>query len=232
MNPRARYWLDSRYTYFSTPYNPEFVDALKADVPYTHRLWDRTQRVWRIQSPYEYEVFELCRIYYDGAVEAAPSLAEENHETQLNDPVRPPATDDTATVAALRREIENARRLLAESISLTERYQQSYSELQTLYDQQDREIRRLGQRITSANQTIREANATIARLRATGAASRAPSSLAEAVSSVVSLAPVEAREMAYKALVKFLHPDVTPIRDKSLATSLMQTLNATWDRFK
>ncbi len=48
-----------------TPYEPEFVTALKQAIDYTDRTWDREHKVWLVNASAAAEAIEVTRRYFD-----------------------------------------------------------------------------------------------------------------------------------------------------------------------
>ena len=48
-----------------TPYNANFVDALKADISPSHRKWDPTNKCWLVYDAYLEEVLVILKDHYD-----------------------------------------------------------------------------------------------------------------------------------------------------------------------
>ena len=48
-----------------TPYNANFVDALKADISPSHRKWDPANKSWLVNDAYLEELLVILRDHYD-----------------------------------------------------------------------------------------------------------------------------------------------------------------------
>lgn len=48
----------------NTPYNQRFVDELKEAVPYTHRKWDRANKIWDVAEEYAEVAQALISKYF------------------------------------------------------------------------------------------------------------------------------------------------------------------------
>lgn len=50
-------WQNGKYgMYLESPYNPDFIDALKSTVPQDERKWDSVRKQWWISDAYLDEV--------------------------------------------------------------------------------------------------------------------------------------------------------------------------------
>lgn len=48
-----------------TPYNASFVDALKAEIPATHRKWDSSSKTWNVSGQFEEKAREITRRFFE-----------------------------------------------------------------------------------------------------------------------------------------------------------------------
>lgn len=50
-----------------TPYNSDFVDAIKLQVPPSHREWSPGTKTWFVRSPYDTTATRILSFYFPGA---------------------------------------------------------------------------------------------------------------------------------------------------------------------
>lgn len=65
-----------------TPYNADFVNDLKDEIPKDYRRWDKEERVWVISYVYEKEILDLCSSYFDKVIQHG----EKRYSTILSPP--------------------------------------------------------------------------------------------------------------------------------------------------
>lgn len=59
-------WQSGKYgMYLESPYNPQFIEALKATVPPDERKWDSKRKQWWISDAYLDEVDGLLFEYFE-----------------------------------------------------------------------------------------------------------------------------------------------------------------------
>lgn len=58
------FYLDTSI-WAKTPYNKDFVSALKDKIPKDYRRWDPDEKVWVISYSYENRLIALCSTYFD-----------------------------------------------------------------------------------------------------------------------------------------------------------------------
>jgi len=63
-NDKATLWVKDGYIFVKTPYNPEFVQELKADIPASQRVWMGVDKVWRVAAAYHEDVYSVVRKHY------------------------------------------------------------------------------------------------------------------------------------------------------------------------
>lgn len=51
-----------------TPYDQEFIDAFKNEMPRESRRWDKDLKVWKIQAAYDRELVEFLETWFDEVV--------------------------------------------------------------------------------------------------------------------------------------------------------------------
>lgn len=73
---KATLWVKDGYIYCKTPYNPAFVQELKADIPSSQRTWLGVDKVWRIAAAYHEDLLSVIRSHY-----GEPTVLEQ--ETQV-----------------------------------------------------------------------------------------------------------------------------------------------------
>jgi hypothetical protein len=59
------YYVRGNPTRFLTPYDPDFVEALKASVPWSARKWNPESKGWLVFDPYVDEAIELASDHFD-----------------------------------------------------------------------------------------------------------------------------------------------------------------------
>lgn len=58
-------WQSAKYgMYLESPYNADFIEALKKEIPPDERKWDSKRNQWWISDAYLDEVDDLLRIYF------------------------------------------------------------------------------------------------------------------------------------------------------------------------
>jgi hypothetical protein len=75
-NDRATLWVKDGYIFVKTPYDPEFVQELKADIPSSCRTWMGVDKVWRIAAAYHEDLLSVVKKHY-----GEPTVLEQ--ETQV-----------------------------------------------------------------------------------------------------------------------------------------------------
>jgi len=75
-NDKATLWVKDGYIFVKTPYNPEFVQELKADIPSSMRTWMGVDKVWRIAAAYHEDLLSVVKKHY-----GEPTILEQ--ETQV-----------------------------------------------------------------------------------------------------------------------------------------------------
>lgn len=80
---------------FRTPYNVEFVDALKITVPAANRRWRTEERVWCVTRKYWPSTERLLRKYYgeDVKIETGPTAEAAQIEVMIDQVSEPSARD-------------------------------------------------------------------------------------------------------------------------------------------
>jgi len=73
---KATLWVKDGYIYIKTPFNPAFVQELKADIPASQRAWLGNDKVWRVAAAYHEDVLSVVRSHY-----GEPTILEQ--ETQV-----------------------------------------------------------------------------------------------------------------------------------------------------
>lgn len=63
--------VDGLYLYTSTPYDPDFVEALKLDIPSSGRRWLADDKLWRVEKLFEFRLLSLLKEFFD-TVERVP----------------------------------------------------------------------------------------------------------------------------------------------------------------
>ena len=59
-------WQSGEYgMHLESPYNPDFIEALKRDVPADERKWDSVRKQWWISDAYLDEVDALLFDYFE-----------------------------------------------------------------------------------------------------------------------------------------------------------------------
>ena len=58
--------------HLDTPYNKEFVEALKEVIRYTYRNWDSTKKCWVVSAKHEKAVADLLKLYYNFELGSTP----------------------------------------------------------------------------------------------------------------------------------------------------------------
>jgi len=48
-----------------SPYNTDFVDALKISIPYRHRQWVPAEKVWAVSPEYSEDIINLAASFYE-----------------------------------------------------------------------------------------------------------------------------------------------------------------------
>ena len=59
-----------------TPYVPAFVDALKAEIPWTARKWDPGGKIWEVDPLYKHLAIQICQRYFDVQVDDQTTPAQ------------------------------------------------------------------------------------------------------------------------------------------------------------
>jgi len=66
----------------TTPYRADFVEALKLQIPYTHRAWNGQKKAWYISDQYADILQELIKSYYNVDISIKP-LRQTSQEPQI-----------------------------------------------------------------------------------------------------------------------------------------------------
>jgi hypothetical protein len=66
--PAELFYMDTEI-WVKTPYDADFVESIKAEIPKEYRRWDSEEKVWAVSYLYEDDLIRLCKIYYDGVVQ-------------------------------------------------------------------------------------------------------------------------------------------------------------------
>lgn len=51
-------------SYLRTPYEPDFVDELKREIPADHRMWDAYDREWWVSDRYAKKAIRIASDYF------------------------------------------------------------------------------------------------------------------------------------------------------------------------
>lgn len=61
---RATLWVEGGWIMVRTPYNPEFIDELKNEIPREARKWDTEEKIWKVDASYADDLEKLVRKFY------------------------------------------------------------------------------------------------------------------------------------------------------------------------
>jgi hypothetical protein len=62
---KATIWADGTWINVRTPYDKDFVAALKNRLPYGARKWDGDQKVWQVDPSYDTELMAVLETYFE-----------------------------------------------------------------------------------------------------------------------------------------------------------------------
>lgn len=66
--PAELFYMDTEI-WVKTPYDADFVESIKVEIPKEYRRWDSEEKVWAVSYLYEDALIHLCETYYDGVVQ-------------------------------------------------------------------------------------------------------------------------------------------------------------------
>jgi len=61
---KATIWADGTWIHVRTPFDRDFVAALKNRLPYGARKWDPDQKVWLVDPSYDQELLAVLEVYF------------------------------------------------------------------------------------------------------------------------------------------------------------------------
>jgi hypothetical protein len=67
---------DGSIMYLKTPWNKEFVGALKTSIPHQYRKWNALRKIWEVSGGYHQVAHELVDTYYEGKIESTDALPD------------------------------------------------------------------------------------------------------------------------------------------------------------
>lgn len=62
---------DGSIMYLKTPWSRDFVNALKASIPYFYRKWNGVSKIWEVSGGYHSVAKDLIDTYYEGTIESS-----------------------------------------------------------------------------------------------------------------------------------------------------------------
>ena len=89
-----------------TPYEADFIEALKADIPWRYREWDKEAKAWLVRAPYVEraarvadEWFDLMRAQTEGAAPPVLTRLAQQYPAHATLEVWPTASQDVIRAA-------------------------------------------------------------------------------------------------------------------------------------
>lgn len=61
---KATVWVKDGWIHIRSPYNPNFVQTLKADIPTSSRKFDPIDKVWKVAAAYADDALDVIRKFY------------------------------------------------------------------------------------------------------------------------------------------------------------------------